>query len=401
VRSQSVLNGRLPTGLTSVGTGISVGVSEHTLRESWVINDGNLIILLVSDDVIDTLELLEEDGDDLIDNLDVISESLDLRHVPVSVLLELNLSLLDGGNGVLPGLVGSVLHLLGKDDIVLELSGISLISVELDLEDVGLFLRFLDEGDGVSSGSDLSLDEVIHGGLEVDNELIESDHELANDGGLGVVSGGNLGLKDLSTSLVINVVVTDLLSSSSGLSLVLSEGKEVVEGLSLEEVGVSGELVERWHLLDLSEGDWHTSGFPISEVLLEEVDSGEGFIVLSDSGDEDKGGITSLILELSNEGGDLLESVVDEIDVVLGVDDLLLNELSVGNSGIVDTSVGVHDGSEVTDSGGELSLGLIVGGIKGGSIIEGRLSKTVKDIHDSIDGVTGLLLQLHELSELW
>jgi len=386
--------------LTSVGTGISVGVSEHTLGESWVINDGNLIILLVSDDVIDTLELLEEDGDDLINNLDVISESIDLRHVPVSVLLELNLSLLDGGNGVLPGLVGSVLHLLGKDDIVLELSGISLISVELDLEDVGLFLRFLDEGDGVSSGSDLSLDEVIHGGLEVDNELIESDHELANDGGLGVVSGGNLGLKDLSTSLVINVVVTDLLSGSSGLSLV-GEGKEVVEGLSLEEVGVSGKLVERWHLLDLSEGDWHTSGFPISEVLLEEVDSGEGFIVLSDSGDEDKGGITSLILELSNEGGDLGESVVDEIDVVLGVDDLLLNELSVGNSGIVDTSVGVHDGSEVTDSLGELSLGLIVGGIKGGSLIEGRLSKTVKDIHDSIDGVTGLLLQLHELSELW
>jgi hypothetical protein len=354
---------------------------------------------LVSDDVINTLELLEEDGDDLINNFDVISESVDLRHVPISVLLELNLSLLNGGNGVFPGLFSLSFHVKGEDDVVLELGGIGLITVKFDLEDVGLFLRFLDEGDGVSSGSDLGGDEIFHGSLKMDNELVESDHKLLDDGLLGVVSLISHLLNDLGASLVINVIVTDLLSGSSGLS-VIGEGEEGVEGLSLEEVGVSRKLVERWHLLDLGKRDWHASGFPVSEVLLEEVNSGEGFIVLSDSGDEDKGGITSLILELSNEGGDLVESVVDEIDVVGGVNNLLLNELSVGNSGIVDTSVGVHDGSEVTDSLGESGFGLIVSGIKGSSLIEGRLSESVEDIHDGVDGITGLFLQLHELGEL-
>jgi hypothetical protein len=385
--------------LSVIHTSISVSVSEHTLGESLVINDTSLIILLVSDDVINTLELLEEDGDNLINDLDVISESIDLRHVPVSVLLELNLSLLNSSDGVLPSLLSLSFHLLGKDEIVLELGGISGVSVEFDLEDVGLFLRFLDEGDGVSTGSDLSLDKVIHGGLEVDNELIESDHKLTNDGLLGVISLVGHLLKFLGFSLVINVIVTDLLSSSSGLSLI-GEGKEGVEGFSLEEVGVSRKLVERWHLLDLGKRNWHTLGFPVSEVLLEEVNSGEGFIVLSDSGDEDKGSITSLILELSNEGGDLGESVVDEVDVVGGVNHLLLDELSVGNSSIIDTSVGVHDGGEVTDSLGESGFGLIVSGIKGSSLIEGRLSESVEDIHDGVDGITGLFLQLHELSEL-
>merc|ERR1712151_996502 len=87
-------NGTFPVGLTSVLTSIGVSVSEHTLGESFVI-----------------------------DNLDVISESVDLRHVEVSVLLELNLSLLDGGDGVFPGSLGSGFHVLGEDDIVLKLGG--------------------------------------------------------------------------------------------------------------------------------------------------------------------------------------------------------------------------------------------------------------------------------------
>jgi len=377
------------------------GVSEHTLGESVIINGHDFVILLVSDDVINTLEFLEEDGNDLINNFDVVSESIDLRHVPVSVLLELNLSLLNSGDGILPSSLGSGFHVLGEDDIVLELSGIGLISVEFDLEDVGLFLRLLDESDSISTGSDLSLDKVIHGGVEVDNELIESNHKLTNDGLLGVVSIVGHLLKNLGTSVVVNVVVTNFFGGSSVFSLfTFGEGKEVVKGLGLEEVGVSGELVEGTHLLDLSERDWHASGFPIVKVLLEELDGGEGFIVLSASGHEDEGGITSLILEFSNEGGDLLESVVDEVDVVGGVDDLLLNEFSVGNGGVVDTSVGVHDGGEVTNSLGELGFGLIVSNIKGGSLIEGGLSESIEDIHDGVDGITGLFLQLHELSEL-
>jgi hypothetical protein len=159
------------------------------------------------------------------------------------VLFELNLSLLNSGDGVLPSFLGSGFHVVGEDEIVLEFGSISGISVEFDLEDVGLFLRFLDERDSISTGSDLSLDEVIHGSVEMDNELIESDHEFTNDGLLGVISGGDLVLKNLSTSLVINVIVTNFFSSSSGLS-VFGEAEERGKGLLFEEVGISGELVE-------------------------------------------------------------------------------------------------------------------------------------------------------------
>jgi hypothetical protein len=192
------------------------------------------------------LEFLEEDGNDLIDNFDVVSESVNFLHVELSVLFEFNLGLFNGSNRSLPGGEGLGFHVLGKDDIVLELGGISGVSVELNLEDVGLFLGFLDEHDGISTGSDLSLDEVIHGSFEMDNELIKSDHEFTDDGGLGIVSGGNLVLKDLGLSSVIDVIVTDFFSSGSSLIVVItfSKGEEVGESLLFEEMGVSGELVE-------------------------------------------------------------------------------------------------------------------------------------------------------------
>jgi len=230
--------------LSVIGTSF-FGVSEHTRGESLIINGHDFVILLVSDDVINTLEFLEEDGDNLINDFDVISKSINFGHVPVSVLLEFNLSLFDGGDGVLPSSFGLGFHVSGEDDIVLEFGGISGVSIKFDLKDVGLFLRFLDESDGVSSGSDFGLDEVIHGGLKVEDELIESDHKFTDNSLFGVVSGGDLVLKDLSTSGVVNVVVTDFFGGCSGFSLfTFGEGKEVGESLLFEEMSISGELVE-------------------------------------------------------------------------------------------------------------------------------------------------------------
>lgn len=77
----------------------------------------------------------------------------------------------------------------------------------------------------------------------MDNELIESDHKFTNDGLLGVISGGDLVLKNLSTSLVIDVIITNFFGSSSGLS-VFGEAEERGKGLLLEEMGISGKLVE-------------------------------------------------------------------------------------------------------------------------------------------------------------
>jgi hypothetical protein len=61
----------------------------------------------------------------------------------------------------------------------------------------------------------------------------------------GIVSGGDLVLKNLSTSGVVNVVITDFFGSGSGFSLfTFGEGKEAGESLLFEEMGISGELVE-------------------------------------------------------------------------------------------------------------------------------------------------------------
>jgi len=55
------------------------------LSESVIINNTNFIVLLVSDNVINTLEFLEEDVDNGVYNFDIIGESFNFFHVEVSV----------------------------------------------------------------------------------------------------------------------------------------------------------------------------------------------------------------------------------------------------------------------------------------------------------------------------
>jgi len=249
-RLGSKSNGTFPVTLTGVFSSISVSVSEHTASESWVINNSYFIVLLVSDDVINTLEFLEEDLDHLIDNFDVISKSVNFFHVEVSVGLKFNFSLFNGTNGVFPGSLSFSFHVLSKNEIVLKFGSISHISVEFDLEDMGFFFRFLNESNGISSGSDFSLDKIGHRLMEMDNKSIKSDHKFTNNGLFGIVSVGGMLFKNLSTSGIVISIITDFFSSSSSfihIVITFSEGKEVGKSLLFEEVGVSRKFVERTH----------------------------------------------------------------------------------------------------------------------------------------------------------
>ena len=67
---------------------------------------------------------------------------------------------------------------------------------------------------------------------------------------------------------------------------------------------------------------------------------------------------------------------------------------------IVDTSVGVHDGGQITDSLGEGGFGLVMLSVEGGSLVKGRLSEAIKDIHNGVNGVSSLFLKLEELHHL-
>jgi hypothetical protein len=118
--------------------------------------------------------------------------------------------------------------------------------------------------------------------------------------------------------------------------------------------------------------------------------------MFSDSGDEEEGSITSLVVEFFDEVFDFMESVLNILYIVMSIVNFLLDEFSVGNSVIVDISVGVHDLGQGTDfSSHSIDLG-VVGNIKSASLIESRLSETVKDIHNGIDSVTGLFFKLEE-----
>jgi len=160
------------THLTGILTRMLLSVSENTLAESLIINNAYVVILLVSDDVINTFELLEENSDNLIDHFDVISESIDLSHVELFVGFKIGFGILDSLDSHFPGDLRVLLVLVSENDIGFELHSVGLISLKFDLKNVDLFLRLLDEVDGVSTGSDLRSDEIVHGEFEMVRELI-------------------------------------------------------------------------------------------------------------------------------------------------------------------------------------------------------------------------------------
>ena len=108
-------------------------------------------------------------------------------------------------------------------------------------------------------------------------------------------------------------------------------------------MGIGRKLVEGFHGLDFSKRNWHSLSFPVCKILFKKPNSIKGFIVLPAPGDKDKRRLTSFILKADDQFMNLLESVVDEVNVVGGVDNFLLNEFSVGNGLVVHESVGVLD----------------------------------------------------------
>jgi len=206
-----------------------------------------------------------------------------------------------------------------------------------------------------------------------------------------------LRVKSKGTSVVIFVVVTDFFSRSS-IDVVLSKLEEVVQSFLLEKLCVSTELRERLEFFDFDKVGWHASGFPIVKVVFEKLNSVHSFIMFSDSGDEDEGSITSFVVKFFNQIFDFMESVLNILYIVMSIVNFLLDEFSVSDSVIVDISVGVHDLGQGTDfSCHSIDLS-VVGDVKSASLIESRLSETVKDIHDGIDSVTGLFLKLEEFN---
>lgn len=113
-------NGTFPVTLSSVSFLFGLGATEHTFLESSVINNTYFIILLVSDDVVNTLEFLEEDFDNFIDYFDVISKSVNFGHVPLPVFFKFSFGSFNSNNRGLPSCFTLSFIGGGKNEIVIK-----------------------------------------------------------------------------------------------------------------------------------------------------------------------------------------------------------------------------------------------------------------------------------------
>ncbi len=100
-----------------------MGSAEDTLVKAVVLE---VVIDLVSDDLVNTRELLLEDSDNLINKDNIVSESVALIHEPSPMSITVSLNLLDLGLAVTACLLALLLIANGEDKIVLKLTKIFL-----------------------------------------------------------------------------------------------------------------------------------------------------------------------------------------------------------------------------------------------------------------------------------
>lgn len=255
----------LDTTTTGVVVEVLLSSTESSLVKSLVFE---VVDNLGSDDFINTGELLKEDLDNFLNNEDIISESITLDHIPGTVSFTVSNHLFEGGNTVVPGLFTLLLIRESKDKIVLKLGKIDGASFFLSLELESFLFGLLDIPNGVTSGTDLVLDEVLHGVVKMLFENIKSFHDSVNNGNLGsFINTSIVGLDGKCSLVVVFMSSTDFLSSgNTGLVKIVKisivgEGEEGLKGVLLEEVGEGGESVETLKFLDLGKGG-HSSGFP-------------------------------------------------------------------------------------------------------------------------------------------
>lgn len=194
-----------PTLLLVLGE-VLLGSSEDTLVEAVVLE---VVINLVSDDLVNTRELLLEESDDLINGDNIVGKSVALVHEPSPVRVAVGLNLFDLGPAVGARLLALTLITEGKDKIVLELTEVLGGPLLLFLEGEDLLLGLLDVSDGVVTSSDLGVLEVPHGFVQMLLEDVKLAEDSVNKGlGLSLVSS-TVELLKLEGFVVINMVITN------------------------------------------------------------------------------------------------------------------------------------------------------------------------------------------------
>jgi len=179
----------------------------------------------------------------------------------------------------------------------------------------------------------------------------------------------------------------------------LSLLEELVDGIGLEEVLVLSEFVGEG-TFGLGE-DWGlTSGLSSVELGSEDSDGIESVLVLLKLLDEKLVGLTSGDVKLDELGGDGSESVIDPLEMVVGVLDLGLNPFSVLSGVLSDFSVSVGNSGEVGD--GLLTVNLLLSptSVMFFLFLIDRILKFEKELFDSVDGIRGHSVSHHHVVDL-
>jgi len=160
---------------------------------------------------------------------------------------------------------------------------------------------------------------------------------------LSEVSLGGTGTHSLEGEAVLSVVVgLGVPFGSFGINI-LSELSELFHGGVVEKVSVSGELGSG--VLELGKVEVSVLGLGDDgdDLVLQEGDNLEGFLVLLEGLDEHKVGVTSLFSEVFSLLVDVVSSVVDPSKVFSGNLNLVLEVLSVGGGLVTNLLVRVGD----------------------------------------------------------
>lgn len=124
---------------------------------------------------------------------------------------------------------------------------------------------------------------------------------------------------------------------------------EFLDGILLEDVAVLGEFISDVGDLGLDESGSGVVGEGTSDVLSEDSNDLEGFLMVSNGLNEESIGETSHVLELFSSSCDLGKSVVGPVDPAVGILDLLFNVLSVDSGVFKVVLVDVGDLSDFSD----------------------------------------------------
>jgi len=311
-----------------------------------------------------------------------------------------------GINNILVRLSGELPSISLSDEGDFEVDG-ELLEVSLSLDDVSFESGNLSLGlDLVLSGVEGSLDlvgfEESGTFFEVGLESVEHSVDLVVDGS-NEVGGIDGGLESFGVELIsVGVDVTFLFTTGAGVIEVLEVSfvsvgiwddnisglEELVDGISLEEVLVLGEFVGEG-TFGLGE-DWGlTSSLSSVELGSEDGDGIESVLVLLKLLDEELVGLTSGDVKLDELGGDGSESVIDPLEMVVGVLDLGLNPFSVLSGVLSDFSVSVGNSGEVGDSLSTINLLLSPTSVMFFLFLIDRILKFEKELFDSVDGIRG------------